>query len=1100
MKKAVLLRSCAAFFVPLASGAFIVTPAFAQETSASIRGDVSDNGKPVANATVVVTHLPSGSVSRTTSDSSGTFNAPGLRVGGPYTIVVTANGYEPITLTDAFIQAGEPLSVPVRMVAAAPQQEVITITAARSGAREQSTGPITALGRTQIEGVASVNRDVRDIARRDPFATMDLSNSRTIEIAGNNGRLNRFSVDGAQFSDVFGLNNGGLPTNRGPVPIDAIEQFSVKVAPFDISEGNFQGGSINVILRSGTNKFHGGAFYSYSDAKLSGSRVGLQTVDLTFKSKQHGFNVAGPIFKDRLFFMVAYEKTKETTPFDSGVGPGFGTQIPGITQGNIDQVTSIASSVYGYDTQGLISAGTEGDEKYVVKLDANVTDKHRASITFIHDNGTNQFQQNNFATSPAGLGLQSNGYQLGEITNTGVFQLNSQWTDRFSSEFRTTYNEYERNQTPFGGNSISQFEVCLDPVSAGTLTSCGGSRLFFGPDVSRQANDLNLDTLNVEFRPKLSLGNHTLKGLMGYQRSHTYNLFLQRATGDLYFDSLADFQARRASRLRLGGAVPTLNPADAAANFNASSFTAGIQDDWNLSDAFQVTAGVRYDYYFGSSEVPLNPNFVTRYGFDNRSTFDGRGLVQPRLGFNWKATPRLIIKGGSGVFGGGTPQVFLSNSYSNTGLLTNQVDIARAAGTPGCTASGATAAQLPALCAALNGVTGLSFPTAVTNYLATNTASLALAPVNAIDPDIKLASQWRSSLSVNYNANLPVLGDNWLFGADLLYSKILKAYQWTDIRSVPIGTLPDGRTRYGPLNGVATTNQDLLMTNSNRGRSIIAVLRASKVWDWGLAATASYTRQNVKDENALTSSTAGSLYSNNALLDPNRAAYGRSIYEIKDSYKVSFDYNHAFFGTAKTRFSVFGDWHSGRPYSITGLDRGTGRLPVYGTVGVGGRPLLFVPNLSDPRVSFDTLATQDAFNALVTQLNLDKYRGSIVPKNSQRSPHFFKVDLHASQEIPIFVGGGKIELFADIENFGNFLNKRWGSLRQVGFPYTAAAVTVQCLSVATATGTAPGAGVVNTSSNQTCAQYRYSQVTSPIQTLSTRVSLYQIRIGAKLKF
>ena len=283
-------------------------------------------------------------MSRTTTDRSGTFSALGLRVGGPYTIHVNANGLEPITLTDAYIQAGEPLQVPVQMVAAAPDQEAIVITTARAGARERSTGPITALNRTQIEGVASVNRDIRDIARRDPFATIDYTNSRTIEIAGNNGRLNRFSVDGVQFSDDFGLNNGGLPTNRGPVPFDAIEQFSVKVAPYDILEGDFQGGSVNVILKSGTNKFHGGAFYSYSNQNLTGSKTrdGV-TADLKFNSKQYGALLSGPIFKDRLFFMVAYEKTKEGTPFDAGVGPGFATQVPGITQGNIDQVTSISN-------------------------------------------------------------------------------------------------------------------------------------------------------------------------------------------------------------------------------------------------------------------------------------------------------------------------------------------------------------------------------------------------------------------------------------------------------------------------------------------------------------------------------------------------------------------------------------------------------------------------------------------------------------------------------------------------------------------------------------------------------------------------------------
>jgi outer membrane receptor for ferrienterochelin and colicin len=1094
VKKSVLLRSCAAFIVPISAGAIVATPALAQETSASIRGQVVSNGQPVPNASVTVTHLPSGSVSRTTSDANGNFSAPGLRVGGPYTLVITAKGMESTTVTDAYVQAGEPLQIPVQMVAAAPQQEAIVITTARTGAREQSQGPITALNRTQIEGVASVNRDVRDIARRDPFATIDLTNSRTIEIAGNNGRLNRFSVDGAQFSDVFGLNNGGLPTNRGPVPLDAIEQFSVKVAPFDISEGNFQGGSINVILRSGTNKYHGSAFYSYTDQSLTGSKTRDRTLDLSFKSKQYGAFVSGPIIRDRLFFMAAYEKTTETTPFDAGVGAGFATQVPGITEGDIDTVTSTSNSVFGYDPLGLIQNAVENDEKYVVKLDANVTDNQRASVTFIHNNGTNQFQQDTFTTSPFSLGLQSNGYELSEVVNTGVFQLNSNWSDNFSSEFRTTYTEYERDQTPFGGRNFAQFEVCLDPASNGSVTSCTGSRLFLGPDVSRQSNDLNNENLSVEFRPKLTLGSHSLKGLVGWNKTHTYNLFIQRSLGDVYFDSLADFANRKAGRVRLGGAVPSLNPADAAADFNTNALTLGVQDDWNVNDALQVTAGVRWDYYYNHDKPPLNPNFQSRYGFTNQETFDGRGLLQPRLGFNWKAAPRLIVKGGTGIFGGGTPQVFLSNSFSNTGLLSNQIDISRQNPTgspagllPVCSLS-ATTPNRAAICDALNNVTGTNFPIALTDFLANNTASLATAPVNAIDPDLKLASQWRSTLSFNYNANLPVLGDNWLFGADLLYSKIINAYQWTDIRSIPIGTLPDGRNRYGPFGGVASTNQDLLMTNSHKGRSIIGVLRFSKAWDWGLRVDGSYTRQNVKDENALTSATAGSLYSQNAFFDSNSAAYGRSIYEIKNSYKFTIDYNHAFFGDYKTRFSIFGDYHSGRPYSITGLDRGTGRLPVFGTVGNAGRQLLYIPTAgNDPLVSFDSAASQAAFDALVGTLGLEKYRGRVVPKNSQTSPHFFKVDLHLSQEIPTFVGGSRIELFADVENFLNLLNKNWSSLRQVSFPYTASIVTVTCAAGGTA-------------ANPNCTKYQYSRVTDPTLTLSSRQSLYQFRLGARVRF
>ena len=1050
--------------------------AHAQETTASIRGEVLSGGSPVGDATVVITHQPSGTVSRTSTDAGGTFSSSGLRVGGPFTVQVNAPGKDGTTVTDLFLTAGQAFRLPVDL-AAAPDDKEIVVTATLSGGREQSTGPITALNRGEIEGVASINRDIRDLARRDPFVTIDLTNSRAIEVAGNNGRLNRFSVDGVQFSDDFGLNNGGLPTSRGPVPFDAIEQFSVKVAPYDISEGDFQGGAVNVILRSGGNRFKGAAFYSYTDQDFTGDKTRGQNVLLEFKSKQYGGFLSGPIIKDKLFFVVAYEKTNETDPFDDGVGPGFANQVPGITVGQIDQVTQIAKSVYNYDTLGLIQNAVEQDEKLVVKLDANLSDTQRASFTYIRNVGTQQFQQNTFTTSPFALGLQSNGYELAEEVNSGVAQLNSEWTDNFSTELRASYRDYNRDQTPFGGREFAQFEVCLDPTSissgSNSATSCGGSRIFFGPDVSRQANALNTDNLSIDLSGRYSAGSHVIKGLVGYTKTNTVNLFLQRALGDYYFDSIADFQNARANRLRFGAAVPSLDPNDAAATFASKNWTVGIQDDWDVNPDLQINAGVRVDYFASGDRPPLNANFETRYGFGNDETFDGKSLWQPRIGFNWKPTDRLIIRGGTGIFGGGTPDVFVSNSFSNTGQRTNSIDISR---------SGSTNCATSVTCDALNMVNPRDIPTSVENFV--RGGSLANAPVNAIDPDLDIASQWRSSLSINYDADLGPLGEGWLFGVDGLYSEIVDAYQWTDIRSIPIGTLPDGRSRYGPLNGNPSTNQDLLMTNESRGRTIVGVARFSKNWSNGLSIDGSYTRTSAKDTNALTSATAGSLYGNNAFSDPNFAAYGRSIYEIKDQWKLGIDFKHAFYRDYKTRFSLFGEYRSGRPYSVTGLDRGTGRLPVYGTVGNGGRVLLYVPEVNDTKVVFDSVASETAFNQLVGDLGLEKYRGSVLPKNSQTSPDFFKVDLHISQEIPTLVGRSRVKLFADVENVLNLINSKWGSLRQVSFPYTAAVVTVECAA----------------SSGANCTQYRYSRVTPPNLALNSRQSLFQIRIGARFEF
>ncbi|PKB19455.1 carboxypeptidase family protein [Novosphingobium kunmingense] len=1094
--------------IPLACG-MIAAPAAAQETSSAVRGVVTSGGSPIAGATVTVTHEPSGTTATTTTAEDGTFGANGLRVGGPFTVTVEAAGYQGGTVNDLYLEAGVPSRLPIDLQA---EQQIVVSASSIQPRINNSDGPTTALGRAEIENAASINRDIRDLARRDPLVTIDLTNARTIEIAGNNGRLNRFSVDGMQMSDDFGLNNGGLPTNRGPVPYDAIEQFSVKVAPYDIAEGDMQGGAINVVLRSGGNKLHGGGFFSYTDDSLTGSKTKTTTVNLDFDSKQYGGWLSGPIIQDKLFFMVAYERTKEGKPIEDGVGSAYANQVTNVTQALIDQVSSIAQSRFNYDTLGQLTTAQEEDEKIVAKLDWNISDAHRAALTYIRNVGTNQFQQNNFLTPVYALGLASNGYELTEEVNSGTFELNSSWTDRFSTTLRASYRDYNRGQTPFGA-PFPNMEVCLDPASitntsTNSATSCGSARVFFGPDVSRHSNALNTDNLSVDLTARLEAGAHSLRLMGGYTTIDTFNLFLQRSLGDFYFDSIADFQAGLANRLRYSNAVPSNDPSAAAASFTTRNWTFGIQDDWQVSDTLNLSLGMRYDLFDTNPLPPLNPNFTARYGFSNRSTFKGRGLFQPRMAFTWEPAERLIVRGGVGIFGGGTPDVFLSNVYSNTGQLTNTVDINRS----NCVASGNTC---NALGSAASPLTNGTIAQSVINYLTTNVGSLAAAATDVIDPDLKIANKMKASLQADYSADLGPLGDDWLFGVQFLYDKTLDAYMWTDLRSVPIGTLPDGRTRYGPFGGTATTNRDLMLTNTSDGRGIFATVRFEKRFGNVVSIDGSYTRSDVKDRSALTSSTSSSNYGNNAFTDPNVPEYGRSIYEYRNQWKFGLNFTPRLFGDNKTSVGLFGELRSGRPYSVTMLDRSSGRGAVYGTVGNLGNMLLYVPTAGgDPKVSFDTAASETAFNNLVTTLGLDKYRGKIVPKNSQTSPNFFKIDMHFGQEIPLpVVNGAKFELFADIENVLNLINKDWGALRQFPFPYNAAIASVSCLTTAQSTGQAVVAVGTSAANNpnglpavqatlptQGCAQYRYSQVTTPNVLLQARQSLYGIRVGARIKF
>ena len=970
--------------------------------------------------------------------------------------------------------------------------------------------------------------------RRDPFARLDYSegSGRAVSFAGQNARFNRFSVDGVPVTDNFGLNPDGLPTRRSPVPFDAIGQFQTKVAPYDVREGNFQGGAINAILKSGTNSFHGNGFYARSGDGLTGDRTkagpGVPTGRVTipkYKYENYGAELSGPIIKDRLFFMVAGERIRAGTPIVEGTpGNNAGTVIPNITDAAVAQIQQIAQSKYNYNTGGVLNNSDDQDDRLVAKLDANLSDTQRASLTYIYTKDSIQFNQNTnvgpaggTANAP-GLGLESNGYIASNRLHTGVFQLNSDWSDEFSTEVRAFYKDYKRGQDPVLGRGFGQFQVCTAPTSdRGTASvgtnndlslNCGNGfgTVSFGPDISRQSNALTSKSWGGLVQARLTRENHDLRVFGEMQDAKIVNVFLQRTAGDYYFDSLADFAAGNAQRLRYQNAIPSLDPADAAARFQYQSYTFGIQDTWRLSNLLTLAYGARYDMYGGDSRPAFNQNFLNRIGFPNTSYISGRGVFQPRIGFDFKPVSRLVFRGGIGIFAGGSPDVYVSNSFSNTGYLSNSIDVRQNNNGTSYTVTGLTGpAANTAGAAVLTGVNGATIPAAA-NPLLTNASTSVNAPVNALDPDFKLPSQWRGTLSADYDADFGgFLGSGWHFGADFLWSKVRDQVFFADYRSVATALrTPDGRTRYTALTTFSDTNQDLVLTNTGKGRSYIAVARVDKTFDFGLTAGASYTYQDVTDQAPATSSTAGSNYGNGAFFDGSGAAYGVSNDEVRHFIKYNVTFDHAFFGDYKTTLSLFGETRIGRPYSYTMQDTASGRSPIFGNVGALGRYLLYVPtSTTDALVSYDNAATATYLDNLINSTGLKKYRGGVAPRNGFNSKWFTRLDLHLAQDVPTGIGNSRVQLFMDIENFTNMLNKNWGQVREYAFPYTIPAVRVQCLQAAVPTGTGPAAGQQTTTTTQQCAQYRYSAPTvTPDQqnVISSRQSLYQVRIGARFSF
>ncbi len=1111
--------------------------AHAQEVSSTIAGTVlSTDGKPVANAKVVIVHTPSGTRSAATTSDTGQFEATGLRIGGPYTVSIVADGYQGQDIQQIQVGAGDVFRLNAALEAANDAQTIVVTASSLKRSGLLTTGSETTASAADILAIPSSGRDLRDVARRDPLTAFDPSN-RSLSIAGQQARSNRFTIDGVQVQDDFGLNQGGLPSLRGIVSLEAIGSFTVKAAPYDVSQGNFTGGSLDAVLKSGTNDYHAAAYYEIGGKGLTGRDVRGLTAAQALAFKDYGAFVSGPIIKDKLFLALNYEKLSEGNPvITSGIsGEGAPNAVPGIGDATtfaddrtvVDAIRSTFTGRYKYDPLNSFTQLPEKDRKISGKLDWNISDNQRLSLTYIdHFNSVPSAGggSSNSATTP-NLGLQSNSYEASEKTKVYTGQLNSRWTDQLSTEARISYRDYKRGQVGYNDTGFGQFQVCTNPTSniigtnpTNNATNCGvNATVTGGTDQFRQSNALATTNLNGQLAVKYRTGNHRFKLQIEGSRQRVNNIFIPSSRGLFYFDSLADFTAGNANRVQFTNALSG-NPATGAASiFTLYSYAAGLQDEWQLTPNLTVLYGARYDTYLEKpNDIAFNRFFAARYsGLTNTANLNRRATFQPRFGFNWKPTDRLKVAGGAGLFSGGVPLVLYSNSFANDGTRLNTIDLRRtfvngvATGTftdaNNATTDAATIAQINAVgAAALNNVDGFGLQTnaVVNRYLSTNTSSLSNATTNSIDPNFNISSVWRFNLNGQYKLDLGALGDNWNLRGDLAVTVVQDNYVYTDLRAVPNGTLPDGRPRYIGLNGSA--GNDLFLTNTHKGHAIVFALGVSKDWENGLGFSASYTRSKVRDVNSnVNNSTAAGGYGV-VVRDPNNAEVGISTLELKDQARFEFSYKHAFYRDYETNFSIFGSYRSGRPYSYTFSDPAAGRGNVFGTTN-GGRYQLYVPNLAnltvggtagvsavttiDPVVQYSgTPESLTAFRDFILNSPLSGQQGRIASKGLGKNPEYVQVDLHFSQQIPTFIGKSRITVFADMDNFLNLLSDKF-AFRQFGDAVSV--VDVQCVG---ATGT------VVTALNQACASYRYSNFRQPNLTAQTRQSLWTLRIGARVEF
>ena len=1104
----------------------------AQETTSAVHGVVTAGGTPVAGASVVLVHTPSGTKQTTATAAGGVFDARGLRIGGPYTITITGKGLPPKTIDNVFLNVGKTSDVDVDLTGANEVEEVV-VTAA--GVKDSDQGPKTVLGRQAIQDVVAVTRDPRDLARRDMLVAADLNsttrsgvNGGGISIAGSNPRYNRIAVDGVSAQDQFGLNQGGLTTARGPINLDAIEQFAVAAVPTDVENGDFVGGALNLALRSGTNTVHGAVFYNY----LNDGLVGKKSEDTHIKTVQsqtnYGLFLGGPIVEDKAFFAVSYEnyKTQKGTLF--GV-PGSGaanTFIQNGTQATLDTFyKDFAGYASKFDAMGIATAQPQTDKKYSVKVDWNITDRQRASLTYRYAEST---FVNTTALGAATLQLDSANYTKFDSDEATTFELHSQWTDKFTTTFKATTRSFMDGQNPPSGQNYADVRVCTAPAAGGSLLIGGCEapydQINFGPDTFRHLNALAEKELRFQLTGEYSMGDNLFKFGGQARKASPYDVFLPASHGIYYFDSEADFAAGRASELQYTGAVSG-NGQDAAFHSDYWTYSLFGQDTLQLTDDLKVAAGVRYDRYSMDDKPGLNPNFLTRNGFSNQKSIDGLSVVMPRLSIEWNATPDLKISGGFGLFSGGTPDVITGAPFYNNGYVTTSVDIRRttagadvfteANGTTGFSqAIGGTALGTAAAGLNKDPTFGYVVPSIIQQLQRGTLVAGAPAVINpvgaviALDPNFQMPAQYKFFLSGNWD-----VFDGWHLGADLVVAKVQHDVTYTDLRAKPLIVggvqqfLPDGRIRYnGYANGTAgvtannTTgsNQDLLVKNTDKGGSYTASIQVSKSWDWGGDFSFGYAKQHMEDLSAglFFGTTAGSLYNSVAAVnDPNNDSLGRSVYEIPNRFKAEFGFHRKFFGDFETRASLFAERQDGRPFGFISTDFTGGRGTVFGVTKTA--QALYVPdfnadtNTSDLRVGLVTFATQNDLNNFKRYVdNFQLPQGQLVDKYNKTNAPIGRMDLSLSQELPSPIAGHKFRVQADIRNVLNLINPSWGRVAE--YSDTTRLATVQC-------ATAAGAAVAGTDTS--CVGYRYSNVpTSVTKNINQDLSLWFAQISLRYEF
>jgi len=986
--------------------AMLALPFFmiAQVTTSSISGTVKKSeGDKLSGSSILLIHVPTGTSYKSMTGKEGGYNLVNLIPGGPYSLTVTNVGFTSFKEDNIILPLGENTTLDVSLTNV--NTELTEVTLVSGGAARRKTGASTNIGKQQIATLPTLSRSIQDFTRLTPQAN---GNS----FGGMSNRFNNISIDGAVNNDVFGLSGSGTPGGQAgttAISLDAIQEIQVSLAPYDITSGNFTGAGINAITRSGTNNLEGSVYYFLRNQNTVGNDPvsGAKTADFT--DKQYGMRLGGAIIKNKLFFFLNGEIARRNAPtiFNAGESNSL------LTTAEAQSLADTLARRYNYNVGGFdaFDAETQSD-KVFARVDWNISQAHR--LTVRHNYIT--AYDDNISRSANQFRFGNNTYRFNNKQNITVAELRSKFSNTLS------------NNLIVGFHKIRDFRTTYGSLFPSIEITKGGGTVQLGSERSSTANELDQDIIEITNNLKIFKNKHVITIGTHNEFFKFRNLFINNLNGRWRFASVADFNSNSPRQFDVTYSANKGVDAKPSATFKAAQVGFYAQDEIQFNPKFRLTFGLRADMPIIDTKPAYNKvvdsTFAGQYNTQNIP--NKQLLFSPRVGFNYdvEGNKKTIVRGGIGVFTGRVPFVWISNQFSNTGLLlktTSQVD-----NTP-------TTAPFD-----VNGGNGFNPNVDQQSNIGTGAPSFE---VNLIDKDFKLPQVLR--LNIATDKKLP--GDvNLTFEG--IFSKTLNNVFYQDVNlNPPTGVADpvfnngfDKRIAFGSSNNARRKNplitNAILITNTNKGFSFNVGATVNKKWK-NIFAQAAYNYNIANDVNSGASSTALSNWEFVQVVgDPNAAGLATSNYELKHRITGIFTYDINYAKNFKTSLSFFYNGNSGQPftYLVNGDLNSDGRFGndlLY--VPLDASQIKFVDRLNNTNSAIVSTAAEQAV-AFESFIQKDKYlsktRGKYTERNGRSTPWEHVIDARIAQNFILSVNNRKhdLQFSFDIFNLTNLLNNDWG--------------------------------------------------------------------------